>query len=133
MRWWARRLRVAIATCTTATTRRTPISSVSAKTTTYSSQSGQPRRLISLVTVAVGRPSGPGTKSLLAMAMPALKADSTAASAMACHSTTAARGARRGHDARASNAGTGPIRSSATTEKASADTLPVSLRRCPDC
>jgi hypothetical protein len=57
------------------------------------------------------------------MAMPALNADSTAASAIACHSTTAARGARNGHDARANNAGTGPMSSSATTEKASADTL----------
>ena len=34
MRWWARRRRVAIATWTTATTSRAPISRVSAKTTT---------------------------------------------------------------------------------------------------
>ena len=67
------------------------------------------------------------------MAMPALNADSTAASAIDCHSTMAARGARSGHDARANNAGTGPTRSSATTAKASADTLQVSLRRYPDC
>ena len=46
-----------------------------------------------LVAVVVGRPSGPGAKSLLATAMPALKADSTAAMAIDCHSTMAARGA----------------------------------------
>ncbi|SHU27899.1 Uncharacterised protein [Mycobacteroides abscessus subsp. abscessus] len=44
--------------------------------------------------VAVGWPSGPGTSSLLAMASPELNADNTAATAMACHSTMAARGAR---------------------------------------
>ena len=57
------------------------------------------------------------------MAIPAENAERTAASAMACHSTMAARGARDGHDARASIAGTGPDRTSATTVKASADTL----------
>jgi hypothetical protein len=41
---------------------------------------------------------------------------------MACQSTTAARGARDGHVARASIAGTGPDRTSAVTVKASADT-----------
>ena len=82
--------------------------------------------------VAVGRPSRPGTNSRLAIAMPALNAESTAASAMDCHSTIAARGARIGHVARASRAGTGPTRSSATMVKASADTLTVSLRESPD-
>jgi hypothetical protein len=42
---------------------------------------------------------------------------------MDCHSTMAARGARIGQVARASIAGTGPDRSSATMVKASADTL----------
>jgi hypothetical protein len=83
--------------------------------------------------VAVGRPSGPGTKSRLAIAIPAENADNTAARAMDCHSTIAARGARIGHDARASIAGTGPDRTSATMVKASADTLSVFLSRCPDC
>jgi hypothetical protein len=73
--------------------------------------------------VAVGLPSGPGAKSLLAMAIPAEKADKTAASAMDCQSTIAARGARDGHVARASIAGTGPDRTSAMTVNASADTL----------
>ena len=73
--------------------------------------------------VAAGRPSGPGANSRLAMSMPALNAERTAARAMACHSTMAARGARIGHEARASRAGTGPTRSSATMVKASADTL----------
>ena len=71
----------------------------------------------------VGLPSRPGANSLLAIAIPAENADSTAASAMACHNTMAARGARVGHDARASIAGTGPERTSAMTVKASADTL----------
>jgi hypothetical protein len=75
------------------------------------------------VIVAVGRPSGPGANNLLAIAMPAENADKTAAKAIDCHSTTAARGARIGHVARASIAGTGPDRSSATMVKASADTL----------
>ena len=57
------------------------------------------------------------------MAIPAENAERTAASAIACHNTMAARGARDGHDARASIAGTGPDRTSATTVKASADTL----------
>ena len=57
------------------------------------------------------------------MAIPAENAERTAASAMACHSTIAARGARIGQDARASIAGTGPDRSRATMVKASADTL----------
>jgi hypothetical protein len=73
--------------------------------------------------VAVGLPSAPGTKSRLAIAMPAENADNTAASAMACHSTIEARGARVGQVARASIAGTGPDRTSATMVKASADTL----------
>ncbi len=73
--------------------------------------------------VAVGRPSGPGTNNRLAIAMPAENADNTAARAMDCHNTMAARGARIGQDARASVAGTGPDRSSATMVKASADTL----------
>jgi hypothetical protein len=42
--------------------------------------------------VAVGLPSGPGTNSRLAIASPALKADSTAATAMDCQHD---RGARR--------------------------------------
>jgi hypothetical protein len=42
---------------------------------------------------------------------------------MDCHSTIAARGARVGQVARASIAGTGPDRTSATMVKASADTL----------
>ena len=46
--------------------------------------------------LAVGRPSGPGMSSRVAIAMPALNADRTAASAMACHNTIAARGARSG-------------------------------------
>ena len=61
------------------------------------------------------------------MAIPAEKNDSTAAIAMDCHSTIAALGARNGHDARASNAGTGPDSIRATMVKASADTLSVSL------
>jgi hypothetical protein len=85
--------------------------------------SGQPSTSISPANVDVGLPSGPGAKSLLAMAIPAEKAESTAASAMDCHSTIAARGARDGHFARASIAGTGPDRTSAMMEKASADTL----------
>jgi hypothetical protein len=56
------------------------------------------------------------------MAMPALKADRTAASTIDCHSTMAALGARNVQVARANTAGTGPIRNSATAEKASADT-----------
>ncbi len=72
--------------------------------------------------VAVGRPSGPGTNSRLAIAIPAEKAERTAASAIDCQSTIAARGARNGHAARASSAGTGPTRASATRVKASADT-----------
>jgi hypothetical protein len=55
--------------------------------------------------------------------MPAENADNTAARAMDCHSTIAARGARVGQVARASIAGTGPDRTSATMVKASADTL----------
>ena len=90
------------------------------------SHSGHPRTAISLVMVAVGLPSGPGTNSRLAIASPALKADSTAATAMDCHSTIAARGARSSYAARASRAGTGPTSNSATSAKASADTLPVS-------
>jgi hypothetical protein len=57
------------------------------------------------------------------MAIPAEKADRTAARAIDCHNTIAARGARAGHVARASIAGTGPDRTSAMTVKASADTL----------
>jgi hypothetical protein len=57
------------------------------------------------------------------MAIPAENADSTAASAMDCHNTIDARGARAGQVARASIAGTGPDRTSARTVKASADTL----------
>jgi hypothetical protein len=57
------------------------------------------------------------------MAIPAENAERTAASAMACHNTMAALGARDGHDASASIAGTGPDRTSAITVKASADTL----------
>ena len=82
--------------------------------------------------MAVGLPFRSGTNSRLAIAMPALKAERTAAKAMDCQSTTAARGARIGHEARASRAGTGPTRSSATMVKASADTLTVSLRGSPD-
>src|SRR6476646_10673208 len=125
MRWWARRRRVPIATCSTASTRRAPTNNVNANTTKYNSDNGQPSCPISLVTV-LGRPSGPSTKSRLAIAMPALNEESTAAPAVACHSTTVARGARIGHVARASSAGTGPISRSATTVKASADTLTVS-------
>ena len=48
--------------------------------------------------LAVGRPVGTGHRRMrLAIAMPALNAESTAARAMACHSTIAARGARSGH------------------------------------
>jgi hypothetical protein len=57
------------------------------------------------------------------MAIPAEKADRTAASATDCQSTIAARGARDGHFARANIVGTGPDRTSAITVKASADTL----------
>ena len=75
------------------------------------------------MTLAVGRPSGPGISTRVAIAMPALNAESTAASAMACHNTIAARGARSGQLARASSAGTGPASSTARMVKASADTL----------
>lgn len=78
-------------------------------------------------TLAVGRPSAPGINNRLAIAIPALNADSTAASAIACHNTTVARGARNGQSARANRAGTGPTSSAARMVKASADTLPVSL------
>lgn len=64
--------------------------------------------------------------SLLAIAIPALNDDSTAARAIACHSTMAARGARSGHVARASRAGVGPASSTARMVKASADTPLVS-------
>jgi hypothetical protein len=56
------------------------------------------------------------------MAIPAENADSTAANAMHCHNTIAARGALDGQAALASIAGTGPDRTSARTVKASADT-----------
>ena len=127
MRWWPRRRRVATATRITATASRAPISSVSAKTATSRIHSGQPSRPISAAGLAVGRPSAPGTNNRLAIAMPALNADSTAATAIACHNTIAARGARNGHVARASRAGTGPTSITARTVKASPDTFPVSL------
>src|SRR3984893_4257410 len=112
---------------------RAPISSVIAKTVTYTSHNGRPSALISLVIVAVGRPSGPPPNNRLAIAIPALNAESTAATATACHSTIAARGARAGHEARARISGTGPTRGSATRVKAGADTRLVSLSWCPGC
>jgi hypothetical protein len=114
----------------TATASRAPTTRVSVKTARYATQSGQPKTWISLAIPVVGLPSAPGVNSLLAMAIPAENADSAAASAIDCHNTMAARGARVGHVARASIAGTGPERTSAMTVKASADTLSVSLSRC---
>ncbi len=73
--------------------------------------------------LVVGRPSRPGISRRVAIAMPALNADRTAASATACQSTIAARGARSGQRARANIAGTGPVSSTARMVKASADTL----------
>ncbi|PQM44370.1 hypothetical protein C1Y40_05469 [Mycobacterium talmoniae] len=67
----ARRRRVAIATRSTAIPSRAPTSSVSANTPMYSAHSGQPIRPISPRMVAVGRPSGPGMNSRLAIAIPA--------------------------------------------------------------
>lgn len=68
------------------------------------------------------RPSRPGTKRRAATARPALKADSTKATAIACHSTIAARGALNVQVARARVAGTGPTSTSARSAKADADT-----------
>ncbi|CNL08629.1 Uncharacterised protein [Mycobacterium tuberculosis] len=73
--------------------------------------------------LAVGRPSGPGMSTRVAIAMPALNAEKTAARATACHNTIAARGARSGHVARANRAGTGPTSSTARTVNTSADTV----------
>jgi hypothetical protein len=73
--------------------------------------------------LAVGRPSGPGISTRVAIAIPALNAEKTAASAMACHNTIAARGARIVHVARANRAGTGPTSSTARTVNTSADTV----------
>ncbi len=65
---------------------------------------------------------GPGRNNRLAIAIPALNADRTAATAIACQSTIAARGARSGHVARDSRAGTGPTSITARVVKASPDT-----------
>ena len=67
------------------------------------------------------------TNNLPPTARPALNADRTAAAAIDRQSTTAARGARSSHEARASTAGTGPTNASASTAKVSADTQTVSL------
>src|SRR6202044_1048527 len=99
----------------------------SANTATSRIHSGQPSRPISAAGLAVGRPSAPGTNNRLAIAMPALNAESTAATAIACQSTIAARGARSGHVARANRAGTGPTSITASTGKASPDIVLVSL------
>jgi hypothetical protein len=93
----------------------------------YAVHSGHPSRPAAPMMLAVGRPSGPGISSRVAIPMPALNAEKTAASATACHNTIAARGARNGHVARASRAGIGPTSSTARMVKASADTLLVSL------
>ena len=93
----------------------------------YAAHSGHPSRPAAPTMLAVGRPSGPGMSTRVAIAIPALNAGKTAASATACHNTIAARGARNGHVARANRAGTGPTSSTARMVKTSADTLSVSL------
>jgi hypothetical protein len=61
-------------------------------------------------------------KSPLAIANPALNAESTAAAAIDCQRTIAARGARIGQADRASSSGTGPASAIARMAKVRADT-----------
>ncbi|SKZ94293.1 Uncharacterised protein [Mycobacteroides abscessus subsp. abscessus] len=57
---------------------------------------------------------------MAAIARPQLNADSTAASAIACQSVIAARGARIGHWARDNASGAGPTKTSVMMPKSSA-------------
>ena len=84
--------------------------------------SGQPRAPISAAGLQSGCPPGCRANRPLAIANPALNAESTAAAAIDCQRTIAARGARIGQSERANSRGTGPVRAIARTVKARADT-----------